>query len=484
MYEVDFTQLPAMLNDWIKAIWSTRTRYMCFKGGGGSGKSFGIVQLLIYRMIAEQGHKILVVRKVGTTLRESCFALALEVISLYGCESLFKINKTDMLITCINGNKMLFKSLDDPEKIKSINGITDIWAEECSEFDIQDFRQLNIRLRGQTKYPKQFFISFNPININHWLKAEFFDNKKKDAKVVETTYKDNKFLDEEAKKVLEDFKDSDPYYYSVYCLNEWGVTGKTIFDKVKISERLAEIRSKKPIKQGSFVYEYINDKIVESSIKWLESDDGCIKIYQEPKTRYPYVMGGDTAGDGSDYFTGQMIDNTNGHQVATLRHQFDEDLYAQQMYCLGLHYNKALIGLETNYSTFPTKELQRLGYPKLYRREVEDKITNERVERFGFVTSKLTRPIIIADLVTIVRESVDCFNDVETLEEMLTFVRNEKGKACAQEGSHDDLIMSMAITYYIRDQQRYTPDVPKGQVFNNEKHFGVKRNETGGHVTW
>mgnify|MGYP000860190875 FL=1 len=455
MYEVDFTELPKLLNDWIKNIWNDRNRYMCFKGGGGSGKSFGIVELLIYRMIAEQGHKILVVRKVGTTLRESCFALALEVINLYSCDKLFKINKTEMTITCINGNKMLFKSLDDPEKIKSINGITTIWAEECSEFEIQDFRQLNIRLRGKTKYPKQFFISFNPININHWLKSEFFDNKKKDATVVETTYKDNKFLDEAAKKVLEDFKYSDPYYYSVYCLNQWGVTGKTIFDKVKVSERLQQIKGIKPIAQGNFVYEYVNDKVVNESIKWVESDDGYIKIYQQPKILYPYVLGGDTAGDGSDYFVGQVIDNTNGHQVATLRQLFDEDLYSQQMYCLGRYYNIALIGLETNYSTHPTKELQRLGYPNMYMREVEDNITKKLDKKFGFNTSKLTRPIIIADMVTIVRESVECFNDEDTLNEMLTFVRNEKGKATAQEGSHDDCIMAMAITYYIRDQQSY-----------------------------
>lgn len=455
MYAVDFTELPNMLNDWIKDIWNDRSRYMCFKGGGGSGKSYGIVQLLVYRIIAEPGHKILVVRKVGATLRESCFSLVLEVIALYGCEKLFSVNKTEMSITCINGNKMLFKSLDDPEKIKSINGITDIWAEECSEFDIADFRQLNIRLRGKTKYEKQFFISFNPININHWLKTEFFDNPKKDATVVETTYKDNKFLDEEAKKVLEDFKYTDPYYYAVYCLNEWGVTGKTIFDKVKVSERLSTIRNKKPLKRGMFVYDYVNDKVIDETIKWVDSEDGYIKIYAEPKQGYPYVIGGDTSGEGSDYFVGQVIDNTNGIQVATLRHKFDEDLYAQQMYCLGKYYNKALIGLETNFSTHPTKELQRLGYSNMYMREVEDIITNKLEKKYGFITSKLTRPIIIADLVTIVRENVECFNDVETLNEMLTFVRNEKGKACAQEGSHDDCIMAMAITYYVRCQQSY-----------------------------
>lgn len=148
-YQVDFTQLPKMMNSWVIKLFNDRNRYIVAKGGGGSGKSYGIMQLIIYRVIAEPGHKVLVIRKVGTTLRESVFSLAVEIIHLYGCSSLFKINKTDMAIECINGNKILFKALDDPEKIKSINGITDIVIEEATELESQDRKQLDIRLRGK-----------------------------------------------------------------------------------------------------------------------------------------------------------------------------------------------------------------------------------------------------------------------------------------------------------------------------------------------
>ena len=77
--------------------------------------------------------------------------------------------------------------------------------------------------------------------------------------------------------------------------------------------------------------------------------------FEDVKPQYPYVIGGDTAGEGSDYFIGQVLDNTSGKQVAILRHQYDEDLYARQMYCLGQYYNFALLGIETNFSTFPQK---------------------------------------------------------------------------------------------------------------------------------
>lgn len=453
-YEVDFLELPKMMNDWVVKLFNNRSRYICCKGGGGSGKSYGIMQLIIYRVIAEPGHKVLIIRKVGTTLRESVFSLAIEIINLYGCSSLFKINKTDMAIECINGNKILFKALDDPEKIKSINGITDIVIEEATELESQDRRQLDIRLRGKTKWPKQMFFMFNPVSSTHWIKKEFFDTKFDNCTIIETTYKDNKFLDDEAKKVLEGFKQTDPYYYMVYCLGQWGATGQTIFDVEAVSNQLLNI--KPPLKIGYFRYKMVNGKISNDSIEFIESDQGYINLYELPKKNTPYVLGGDTAGTGQDYFVNQVIDNTTGRQVATLRHQFDEDLYSCQTYCMGIYYNTALIGIETNYSYYPVNQLQEFGYPKLYIRTQENKITKNLVKVFGFNTNRVTRPLIIAELVQIVRESVELINDRTTLEEMMTFVRNDKGRPEAEENAHDDTVMALAITYYIRDQQSFS----------------------------
>jgi len=235
IYNIDFSGLNEMTNPWVQRLFENRNRYICCKGSAGSGKSYGIAQLLVYRMLAEEGHNCLVIRKVGNTLRESCFNLLKEVIYLYGCEKLFNINKTEMSIECMNGNRFILRGLDDSDKIKSINGITDMWLEEASELEISEFRQLDIRLRGRSKNPKQMFITFNPTYITHWLKAEFFDNRKPNATVIETTYKDNIFLDEEACKVLEGFKDTDPYFYMVYALGHWGITGGSYFSEFRES---------------------------------------------------------------------------------------------------------------------------------------------------------------------------------------------------------------------------------------------------------
>ena len=447
-----------VFNDIFYPYLETNYRYEVYYGGAGSGKSVFIAQSYVYRMLTHKMLNLLTVRQTGDTNRDSTFALFKQCISKWGLDKQFTVRESDMRITCnLNGNSIIFKGLDDTEKLKSITfpkgELTDVWIEEASEVLLESFNQLDVRLRGgNTK--KQIRISFNPVNINHWLK-KFIDKKQANKMALHSTYKHNKFLDDAYKELLEAYKESDPYYYTVYCLGGWGVVGKTIFDAQKVNVRLAEIKGYKPFKQGTFVYEYVNQMIVDSSIKWIPGDDGCIRIYEDVKSGYPYVIGGDTSGDGSDFFIGQVINNTNGKQVATLRHQFDEDLYAQQMYCLGKYFNNALIGIEVNFSTHPIKELQRLGYSNMFMREVEDSITNKIEKKFGFQTNKLTRPLIIADLVTIVRESTELFNDEDTLDEMLTFVRNEKGKACAQAGSHDDCIMAMAITYYIRSQQSY-----------------------------
>ncbi len=447
------------------------SRYLLFYGGGSSGKSYFIVQRYVYRLLTRKMN-LLVVRQTGNTNRDSTFALFKQVIKDWKLDNLFSI--TDLRIKCANGNEVIFRGLDDTEKIKSTtfeNGeLTDIWVEEATETQEADINQLKVRLRGGTS-KKQMVLSFNPVNINHWIKKHFIDSGL--ATACHSTYKDNKFLTEEDKQVLESFKTTDLYYYQVYCLGQWGVLGKTFFNAEKISKRITQL--KEPIKKGSFIYKYDGLKI--TNIKFIEEDDGFIDIYELPKEFYPYILSGDTAGEGSDYYTGHILDNTNGKQVAKLRKQFDADEYTRQMYCLGIYYNTALIGIETNFDTFPIKELIRLKYPKQFVREKEDTYTNKHDKSFGFRTDKITRPLILSTLQSIINDNIELINDKETLEEMLTFVRNEKGRPEAQQGCHDDLIMALAIAYYIRIQQKMTIERIKNKAKESilSKNFNINK---------
>lgn len=448
-----------VFNDVYLPYLDNEDRYLLFYGGGSSGKSYYIAQRFIYKLIHPKKCNLLVVRQTGDTNRKSTFPLLKQVISNWNLSQHFKINESDMRIKCLlNKNEIAFAGLDDVEKIKSItfeNGeLTDIWVEEATETQEADINQLKVRLRGG-KSKKQMVLSFNPINIQHWIKRHFIDSKL--ATVCFSTYKDNKFLTDDDRKALEDLQYTDEYTYNVYCLGQWGILGKTVFDAKKIQARLQNLS--KPLKTGFFAYDYDGLKI--TNIKWINDSNGYINIYQvaNSPTVTKYCIGGDTAGEGSDYFTAHVLDAKSGIQVATLKHQFDADQYAKQMYCLGKYYgtlNKvsedALIGIEANFDSFPIRELQRLGYTKQYVREKLDEYTNKMEKRFGFKTTSITRPTIISNLVQIVREHTETINDKDTLEELLTIIRNEKGRIEAPEGGHDDQMMGLAIAHEIRNQ--------------------------------
>jgi phage terminase large subunit len=427
-------------------------RYLVFFGGGSSGKSYFIAQRYIYKLIHPRRCNLLVVRQTGDTNRRSTFPLLKQVISHWNLSDHFKINESDMRIKCkLTGNEVAFAGLDDVEKIKSITfesgELTDIWVEEATETQEADINQLKVRLRGgNTK--KQIVLSFNPINIQHWIKGHFIDSGL--ATVCFSTYKDNKFLTDDDRKALEDLKQIDEYTYEVYCLGKWGILGKTVFDARAIQKRLDEI--KKPIRTGYFTYKYDGLKITD--IQWQSDENGYIKLYVLPKqlAYHQFCIGGDTSGAGSDYFTAHVLDAKTGQQVAVLKHQFDADQYAKQMYCLGKYYSDALIGIEANYDSYPIMELQRLGYTKQYTREAQDTYTGKTEKRFGFKTTKLTRPTIISRLIEIVREHCETINDKDTLEELLTIVRNEEGRIEAPQGGHDDQMMGLAIAHHIREQ--------------------------------
>ena len=473
---VDIKISKKVFNEVYLPYLNNEDRYLIFYGGGSSGKSYFIGERIIYKQITPKKCNMLIVRQTGDTNRKSTFPLLKQVISNWGLSEHFKINESDMRIVCkLTNNEIAFAGLDDVEKIKSItfaNGeLTDIWVEEATECQEADINQLKVRLRGG-KSKKQMVLSFNPINIQHWIKRHFIDSGL--ATVCFSTYKDNKFLTEDDRKALEDLQYTDEYTYEVYCLGKWGIVGKTVFDAKSIQSRLETVP--KPIKTGYFIYDY--DGLKMTNIKWVNDREGYIKLYQVPNSpsHTEYCIGGDTAGEGSDFFTGHVLDAKTGEQVAVLQHQFDADQYTRQMYCLGNYYNNALIGIEANFDSYPIMELQRLGYPKQYTRTAQDTYTGKTEKRYGFKTTSLTRPTIISKLIEVVREHCETINDKATLEELLTIIRNEKGRIEAPQGGHDDNLMGLAIAHHIRDQVVFPTDaivVKSKQGFDIESMYEV-----------
>ena len=237
-------------------------------------------------------------------------------------------------------------------------------------------------------------------------------------------------------------------------------SGTGVFDNEQIVLRLE--RLPEPAGRGEF-----------TDGEWTESETGAITLYELPEEGVPYVLGGDTAGEGSDYFTAIVIDNVSGRIVAKLRQKYSEPEYVRQIYALGRFYNDALVAIETNFSTYPVMKLQETEYPNQYSREREDTYTRQMKKSYGFRTDRQSRPRAIANLVEVFSSHPEWFTDRELLEEMLTFCYNEDHRPEALAGKHDDLVMGAAITYAARHQQRMTvltePEKPREKLIDQMK---------------
>lgn len=270
------------------------------------------------------------------------------------------------------------------------------------------------------------------------------------------------------------------------------MTGSPVFDNECVIMRINHLRqtyTDKPPIMGHFAYEWnnpeANDYIIDKFIKFIpehnrpfEGDNKPnVIIYAKPMPGVPYVIGGDTKGEGRDFYTATVINNITGANVATIHMQSNHSKpYTWQVYCLARYYNDAVIGIEMNFNTAPIEELARLHYPRQYMRRKYDDITGTYQLKEGWKTDGNTRPLIIDKEVGYVDDDIGLYNDIDTLKEMLTFVYVD-GRPDAQAGNHDDLLFSDMIGREIRPQQSYTAQAAAVEEDDDEDDI----HESGGY---
>lgn len=188
--------------------------------GSWSGKSTFEAQKEIIKTF-DYDSRLLWVRKVKDTIKDSMFAELVGVIEAWDLEPYFEITKSPMMITNkITWSDIIFRWMDNPEKVKSIRRVSRVWIEEATELNKQDFEQLDLRLRWQKNM--QITCTFNPIDEEHWLNTEFWAKwNTEDVELMHTTYKDNRFVGPEYDKVLERLKETSPNMYKIYALWLW-----------------------------------------------------------------------------------------------------------------------------------------------------------------------------------------------------------------------------------------------------------------------
>lgn len=468
---------PAVFNSIYLPYLDKIYNYEVYYGGSGSGKSVFIAQKLSIQMTLENGRNCIALRRQKTDARDSVYPEIKKAMTTLGLLRFWDIVEHPNIVMTnrINGNKIIIGGMDDVENIKSVTfdnvdpetgiggDLSDLWYEEATEeTDVAVIRELDRRVRPKGMKGR-IFISFNPIYVTHWIKKWMEEEMRgTDILILKTTYKHNKFLEREYIEKLERYRLTDPYSYMVYALGEWGMTGKTVFDSNKIHNRLMKLMKRyedNPPREIGFAYETDDSgQPVPDSFRDFDFPGGDTLVFKEPQARVPYVVAIDTAGEGSDRFAAHVRDNRTGEQVARYRSDANPDECTVQLFGLCRYYNNALVAFEVNFDSYPVKKFQEWGYTNFYMRDKKpEDIGGVPPSKIGFVTTSANRQFILSELVEWVSINIDLINDIDTLNEMLTFTRQAKKTKgifwAAAEGSHDDLVMAFAILLQAAEQQ-------------------------------
>jgi phage terminase large subunit len=242
--DLNLNGIKALVNPSFWPLMLDKNKFVVMRGGAGSGKSWFCAQKIVFRVLLGMGagleHHFLVLRKTATASRDSTFKLFKDLIKQWGLykndevgKDICYVKEKEMRIVFENGSTITCAGLDDPEKIKSIHNITGIWMEETTQFDREDLYQLDLRLRGEKPTYFQILLSFNPIDKNHWVYSEFFKENRPEATLHHSTYKDNKWIGAEYEEKLNLYS-KNPYWYTVYCLGEWGVFEGVVYRNWKV----------------------------------------------------------------------------------------------------------------------------------------------------------------------------------------------------------------------------------------------------------
>lgn len=273
-------------------------RNIIMYGGSSSGKTYSMAQAILILTLWE-GTNHLVMRKVGASIKDTVYQDFKTAVEQLGISKLFKFSDGVKTITCIqNKARIVFKGLDDAEKIKGLSSFKRVVLDEWSEFEEADYKQIRLRLRGMEG--QQLIYTFNPIKETHWIKKNVFDKQKwhdipmsveiggrvipeeltkvksikmneprvimhkrtgemiehsPDTIVIQTTYLNNfwvvgspdgtyGYYDEQCIATFDYDRENDPDYYNVYALGEWGVirTGSEFFGSFNRGKHTAECK--------------------------------------------------------------------------------------------------------------------------------------------------------------------------------------------------------------------------------------------------
>lgn len=226
-------------------------KFFFLVGGYGSSKSYHVAVKLITKLLKEK-RKAMIVREIYETIRDSCFDLLQEVAESMGVDGKITFTTSPMQVRFKNGSKIIFKGMDKPAKLKSLNGVSIVWIEECSEVKYAGFKEITGRLRHPAM-SNHIILSTNPVSKSNWCYKYFFQEKKEKVLILDdeelyknrivvkektyyhhSTVDDNFFVPKEYIEQLDDLKIHDTDLYRIARQGRFGINGKLVFPQFEV----------------------------------------------------------------------------------------------------------------------------------------------------------------------------------------------------------------------------------------------------------
>lgn len=313
-------------------------KFYLLVGGYGSSKSYNAAFKIILKLLQEK-RTVLVVREVFDTIRDSCYSLLEEIVTDMGLEDRIKCTTSPMKVKFPNGSKIIFKGMDKPVKLKSINNVSIVWIEECSEVKYEGFKELLGRLRHPT-LTLHMILTSNPVSKSNWTYKHFFKDDKKKIFILDdeelykkriivknntyyhhSTADDNLFLPKSYTEQLDELKTYDIDLYRIARKGHYGINGRRVLPQFEEKPHFEVIEAIKnivhPIRRVGmdFGFETSYNALLRLCI---DDDNKILYIYWE---YYKNQMTDDqTAIEIQEFKTTQELINADSAEPKTIKY--------------------------------------------------------------------------------------------------------------------------------------------------------------------
>ncbi|MGN7326583.1 PBSX family phage terminase large subunit [Bacillus pumilus] len=281
-----------------KFLFDWNQKFQFLVGGYGSSKSYHIALKLILKLLDEK-RTALVIREVYDTHRDSTFSLFEEIVNDLGLDHVIQCRTSPLMLKFHNGSRIIFKGLDKPAKLKSINNISIIWIEECSEVKYEGFKELLGRLRHPT-LDLHMILSTNPVGQDNWTYRHFFRDEqlkrfvlddetlyKKRTVVIKDTYyhhstaEDNLFLPVSYIKQLDELKEYDPDLYRIARKGHFGINGIRVLPQFEVQ----------PHEDVMLAISNINRPLLRAGMDFgfVDSYNAVVRLAVDHEKKYLYI---------------------------------------------------------------------------------------------------------------------------------------------------------------------------------------------------